>query len=138
MLLVRTFSGFWRATDILQAALLVVLLAAGAFELGIYTREERLNPLPHNPESVYIAFVGFSLPFRPLIGSGGDSMSGRRSDLRLWVNEREWGPPHAIHGDIQAGSTRAFSHWGDYVYFSRSEAEREGASPEFRVRYSAR
>ena len=49
---------------------------------------------------------------------GDDSRHPHRSDLRLWINGHEMGPPHTQHETIRNGSTAGFSHWGPNVFFS--------------------
>jgi hypothetical protein len=47
-----------------------------------------------------------------------DNRHPHRSDLRLWIDGHEMGPPHTAHETIRNGGTTSFSHWGTSVYFS--------------------
>jgi hypothetical protein len=47
------------------------------------------------------------------------------STLRLFEDERELGPAHAIHDEIRRNGRGRFSHWGQGLYFSTSD----GSSP---------
>ena len=59
-----------------------------------------------------------------------------RSNLRLYEDGREIGPPHASHQDIRDRGGGRYSHWGHAVYFSSSD----GSDPltngrSYRVQY---
>jgi hypothetical protein len=43
------------------------------------------------------------------------------SSLRLFEDDRELGPAHALHADIRATGGGGYSHWGDWVYLSTSD-----------------
>jgi 2-polyprenyl-6-hydroxyphenyl methylase/3-demethylubiquinone-9 3-methyltransferase len=43
------------------------------------------------------------------------------SSVFLFEDDRQLGPPHAVHGDISKYGGGRFSHWGASVYFSSSD-----------------
>ena len=57
-----------------------------------------------------------------------DTPGGAASQLRLFEDERELGPPHAMHQDVRDSGRGAFSHWSgtadgkvQTLYFSASD-----------------
>ena len=44
------------------------------------------------------------------------------SELHLYEDGRPLGPPHAAHDTVRTAGGGAFSHWGDALYFSSSDA----------------
>jgi hypothetical protein len=45
----------------------------------------------------------------------------RRSQLRLWENETQLGPRHALHDAIENEGAGRYSHWGGGLIFSTSD-----------------
>ncbi|HZT87363.1 MAG TPA: hypothetical protein VFA12_05290 [Stellaceae bacterium] len=70
-----------------------------------------------------------------LAGRGDRNDRPTQSDLRLWVNGAEIGPPHQAHDDIRQGKTSGFSHWGGYVVFSLPAGVENGPDAEAVLRY---
>jgi hypothetical protein len=60
----------------------------------------------------------FVWPWQPL---NDHQFSPRRSDLVLYQDERQLGPPHALHDDIKQRGGGLYSHWGRYLYFASSD-----------------
>ena len=52
---------------------------------------------------------------------GPGDKDGNRSELRLFEDGVEIGPPHSLHADVRALGEGRYSHWGDTVYFSSSD-----------------
>jgi hypothetical protein len=52
----------------------------------------------------------------------GDSLAGlTASDLQLFEDGRQLGPPHSVHTEIAAKGGGRYSHWIDYLVFSTSD-----------------
>lgn len=128
------FSTKW-ATSIVFAVwtLALLALAALALQLGAWQRELSV----HGPFAAETPARN-SLALRVPGGLGDDPEHLTRSDLRLWINGREIGPPHALHETIRAGNAEGFSHWGANVLFSLPQGVKNDAQAVATIRYSVR
>ena len=69
----------------------------------------------------------------------GDNFSNPfRSDLRLWINDQELGPPHIHHVHIRAEGGGRFSHWDDHIIFSLPPGTENQSTTRLKVRFSTR
>src|SRR5205085_2428330 len=55
-------------------------------------------------------------------GSGDSPNALHASPFVLYENDQELGPAHALHDAIRQSGGGAYSHWGDLLYFSTSDA----------------
>lgn len=117
----------------------VIFCAIGfCLETGVWTRTESVRG-PFQAEgsgaSVYLVHVGLKGRRGWIVNAIDDDVG--TSDLKLWVNGEEWGPPHAAHTLIRGGDTHAFSHWDGNVHLWLP-AELANDAAEVRVQYSLR
>ncbi len=126
--------------------LTLLAIAAVILELGVWPREETYRgPFPENvpgTQAVYISLAGY-FPFHCCLGARSDTNDNPiQSDLRLWVDGREIGPPHSLHADIRSGATTGFSHWNShwngYVIFSLPRGVANTPATSVTIRYSVR
>jgi hypothetical protein len=97
--------------------LLALLTVELILEFGLWKQTESFRG-PFKAESStsrsYVVQLRQSDLGRMILDTRGDE----RSDLRLWISGDPWGPSHTPHALIREGGTRAFSHWGNWVYFA--------------------
>ncbi len=117
--------------------------AAGVLDQGVWTRAEVVqgpflaegSPGSH---SFYIHVRG-DVPLRCCMEVRSDNPNRPfQSDLKLWINGEEMGPPHSIHADIREGNTRAYSHWSGYVQLALPDGLQNDTRVQARMSYSLR
>jgi len=104
--------------------LVLLTLAALALEFGVWSKQftiagpfaEESSPPRHSLALTVPQHAPPGWWAEPLLGD--DNQHPFQSDLRLWINGHEMGPPHSQHETIRDGKTAAFSHWGASVFFS--------------------
>jgi hypothetical protein len=127
---------------VLLWVLIPLALAAVVLDFGVWTREHVLEG-PFNVEgSPGTHAVVLRVPDVPLsccLEVRSDNAERLvQSDLQLWINGQEMGPPHELHDTIRKGSTTAYSHWGDYVIFALPDGVENAATTTAVLRYSVR
>ncbi len=82
---------------------------------------DRLKELHHLIPLPCVAEQG--LCWHVYVGSAqlADDISGGQSPVRLFENDRELGPPHAIHNSVREEGGGRFSHWSGHLWFSTSD-----------------
>lgn len=121
--------------------LLALALTASALELGIWTIEEAFDG-PFASEAgpgrrSYIVSLGREQSLGCCLDARGDTLGhSEQSNLRLWIDGREMGPPHTIHETIRAGGTAGFSHWYSNLIFPLPAGVENAAGTRALVRYS--
>jgi O-methyltransferase len=63
----------------------------------------------------------FTAPIPNEAPYGDDLILPNRSNLRVFEDGIELGPPHSLHDDITAHGGGRFSHWGRWLMFSSSD-----------------
>jgi glycosyltransferase involved in cell wall biosynthesis len=109
--------GMERMTDDMLAA----FIDAGATSLVPYvSRELRFVKSVELSDSVV---NGFCCTARaPALGFCCDTASEpSRSPVVVLEDGKPLGPAHAVHEDIRKAGGGAFSHWGEYIFFSSSD-----------------
>jgi hypothetical protein len=107
----------------LGMAYLVIGLAPLAFAVRGVNETHAIGPasISHVAGASYIAPIHES-PWAPLlVAASDDPANGRRSSARLFEDERELRPAHALHVGIAAVGKGRFSHWTTAVYLSASD-----------------
>jgi hypothetical protein len=69
---------------------------------------------------------------------GDNNEHPSRSQLQLWIDGVEIGPPHALHTDLRVGTIGAYSHWANYIVFSLPPGIANSSATEARVFYEWR
>jgi hypothetical protein len=95
--------------------LLVLLMEAGV----LHRQDAWAGPFPSAaPGSPVVELrMGESRPLPSLTDTGGDDMENPyRSNIAVTVADERWEVGHTQHDELRAGKTRAFSHWGDWLY----------------------
>ncbi|MDT7812731.1 MAG: hypothetical protein QOJ42_2647, partial [Acidobacteriaceae bacterium] len=124
--------------------LVLLALVALALEFGAWSNEFKIaGPFVPETSSAQHALI-LPVPLDtwlvrrlgpPRADANGDP---RRSDLRLWIDGREMGPPHSTHETIRKGATAGFSHWGTYVLFSLPAGTRNAPETIATIQYKVR
>jgi hypothetical protein len=104
--------------------LVLLTLVALALQLGAWRKEYKIagpfaaetSPARHSlilaaPQDMRPKWWVESL-------SADDNRHPHQSDLRLWIDGHEMGPPHTLHETIRDGGMAGFSHWDSHVFFS--------------------
>jgi hypothetical protein len=136
------------ANRLLFWLLVIITIAALILEFGVWKNEEThwgpFAPDPFVAPSLAGQSVGFSVrgvhPFKCCIDARGDVNDHQsQSDLRLWINDREIGPPHTtLHETIRSRVTSGFSHWDGHVIFALPSGVENTSATRAVVRYSLR
>jgi hypothetical protein len=117
--------------------LLALLTVELILEFGLWKQTESFRG-PFKAESStsrsYVVQLRQSDLGRMILDTRGDE----RSDLRLWISGDPWGPSHTPHALIREGGTRAFSHWGNWVYFALPHEVTNSSDLEATATYSVR
>jgi hypothetical protein len=136
------------ANRLLFWLLVIITIAALILEFGVWKNEEThwgpFAPDPFVAPGLAGQSVGFSVrrvhPFKCCIDARGDVNDHQsQSDLRLWINDREIGPPHTtLHETIRSRVTSGFSHWDGHVIFALPSGVENTSATRAVVRYSLR
>jgi hypothetical protein len=125
----------------------IFTLVLFGLEVGVWeTTETHWGPFvqdPFVPASLSGRSVGFAIhgthAFKCCVGLRSDNNEHPfQSDLRLWINEREIGPPHTQHELISKGETAGFSNWAEYVIFALPPGVQNDSTAKATVRYALR
>ena len=116
----------------------LVALAAGLWVSLVGVNVDRDIPAATMAHETGLAFLAPVPGIRRWAGHGDSLDSKSTSNLRLFDDNRELGPPHSMHADIRAMGHGMFSHWSNSIYLSSSD----GTDPKsngrtYHVRYSA-
>ncbi len=112
-----------------NASWLLRMLVFGATVVGLtliwrleYEKEFQLEV----SNATKVGEFGWRIPIPPItefpfqvLSDSNDTPS--RSSLKLYENNTELGPAHSVHSDISNSGSGAFSHWGNWLYFSSSD-----------------
>jgi hypothetical protein len=100
----------------------MLFLLAAALELGCWQVEQVFHgPFPIQPgfkgtgnhDHFYVP-IGQQIPLKSVLSARADrENNGSQSDLRLRVNEDDW-------GYVRRSNSRVFTHWQDRLYFELS------------------
>ena len=116
----------------------IVALAAGLWVTVSGSAVDRDIPTTSIAHETGLAFIAPAPGDRHWAGHGDSSDAPSASNLRLFENDRELGPPHSLHADIRAQGHGRFSNWGTTVYLSSTD----GTDPlqngrTYHVKYTA-
>jgi hypothetical protein len=131
------------AVEVLWLLGVIAAVVAVILEFGVWEREEvHRGPFAAEGGASSHAVqlrVGETQPVTCCLEPRSDSADNPlRSDLRLWIDDHEMGPAHALHEEIRKGDSAAFNHWGGYVKFSLPAGIENTSSTRATVRYSLR
>jgi hypothetical protein len=137
------------ASRLLFWPLVIITISGFILEFGIWKNEEThwgpFAPDPFVALSLAGQSVGFTIREPQLVkccldARGDINEHQSQSDLRLWINDREIGPPHMAqhHDAIRKGETTGFSHWHRYVVFGLPPGVENTSATRATVRYSLR
>jgi hypothetical protein len=123
--------------------LVLLTFVALALELGAWSQEFKIAG-PFVPETssaqhslkLMVPNTWLIRRFGPL--RADDSENIGRSDLKLWIDGREMGPPHGSHETIRKGATAGFSHWETHVLFSLPPGTRNARETIATIQYKVR
>ena len=86
--------------------------------MSVSATRGRLSPITEISHAGGFCYVAPTPDDAP---SGNDVLRPAASCLRLFEDDMELGPTHAIHDDIQSKGRGRFSHWGRSLFFSSSD-----------------
>jgi hypothetical protein len=127
VLAARIAGGAWigavrRASTVLLIVCAVLWLLALLMQAGVVRRQDAwAGPyVTEAPESPLVVLkMGQSRPLRGLTDTGGDDLGNpSRSNITVTVAGERWEAGHTPHAELRAGTTRAFSHWGNDLYLA--------------------
>lgn len=108
-------------TVALSAARRALLLTAltGACMMNAYADEPKRHPIPAD---AFRHEIGFCYTVSMDFGEEGDKFSGGQSQLLLFEDGKQLGPPHALHAEIREKGEGRYSHWTrEGLYMSASD-----------------
>ena len=86
--------------------------------MSVSATRGRLSPITEISHAGGFCYVAPTPDDAP---SGNDLLRPAASCLRLFEDDMELGPTHAIHDDIRSKGRGRFSHWGRSLFFSSSD-----------------
>lgn len=100
-------------------AIILSLLAVLTLASTLFADEPKRFRVP--PEAVRPE-IGFAYTASMEFGEEGDKGTGNASQLMVFEDGKQLGPPHALHADIREKGEGRFSHWTrEGLYFSASD-----------------
>jgi len=107
---------------ILALAVFNIALLATWMHPGSVRQTLAPENIVHENGFSYVTTLRASLWWRLLLGIRSDGPGADVvSNLRLFEDGREIGPPHSLHADIRQAGAGRYSHWGEHLYFSASD-----------------
>jgi hypothetical protein len=104
----------------MRAGLMVVTaMLMGAWMMSASADEPKRYPIPADN---FRHETGFSYTVSMDFGEEGDKFTGNASQLMLFEDGKQLGPPHALHADIREKGEGRYSHWTrEGLYMSASD-----------------
>ena len=102
------------------AILNIAMLATWIHPLGV---RHPISPekIAHEIGFAYVTMLRLPFWWRLLLIRSDGPGANVVSNLRLFENGKEIGPPHSLHTDIRNAGGGRYSHWGITLYFAASD-----------------